>query len=206
MWQRLKEYFSQEIIDAFQLEDSVSESKLTRLESHLGQSLPEEFKVMLMQHDGQCEGALPMFFGIFLLPAEFMLYEAADLEHASNRVGSDYRSSSTPDGAIKSGYYNSGWLPFLSNYCGSYLALDFNPGPNGVVGQVINCGSDDHEKFVIASSFKEFIKIYFQQLDTFDYQIAKDPAEDELFWLMNDSDLLLLYSILCIESKYQGKD
>ncbi len=49
-----------------------------------------------------------------------------------------------------------GWLVFASENGDDYLALDFNPGPNGIAGQVIRfCLEDDRFK-VLAENFDAF--------------------------------------------------
>nr|WP_305955588.1 SMI1/KNR4 family protein [Pseudomonas sp. R2-60-08W] len=44
------------------------------------------------------------------------------------------------------------------DYGGNHLGVDLDPGEYGVSGQVINFGSDEEEKFVLASSVGTFME------------------------------------------------
>lgn len=78
-------------------------------------------------------------------------------------------SSSNRPGFVKPVYANRNWIPLTA---GSDH-LDFDPGPNGTVGQVINFGRDEDEKDVIASSFGDFLQWYVKELESGNYRIEE---------------------------------
>ena len=47
----------------------------------------------------------------------------------------------------------------------NYLGIDLDPGPNGVVGQVINFGGDERRKYVLATSWGRFLEDFADELE-----------------------------------------
>lgn len=48
-------------------------------------------------------------------------------------------------------------VPFIKDDSGNFIGFDFNPGKEGVIGQIINYGRDDYNMYVFAYTFKDFI-------------------------------------------------
>ena len=46
------------------------------------------------------------------------------------------------------------------------MGLDFDPGPTGTYGQVINFGREEEQKAVLANSFSEFVQSFVKDLET----------------------------------------
>lgn len=67
--------------------------------------------------------------------------------------------SSDPPGAVKPMDTNRSWIPLTREHGGNHIDLDFDPGPDGVVGQVIAYGRDEDEKRLLANSFREFLPL-----------------------------------------------
>jgi hypothetical protein len=53
---------------------------------------------------------------------------------------------------------NSGWIPLLSDWEGNHIGVDLEPGPSGKVGQVINFGRDEEEKYVLFPSVVDLVE------------------------------------------------
>jgi len=66
---------------------------------------------------------------------------------------------SHPADSVKAVLSRPGWVPFAGHYSENHLAIDMDPAPAGVAGQVINFGRDDEHHFQIARSFEEFLKL-----------------------------------------------
>ena len=63
----------------------------------------------------------------------------------------------TPKDAIKPTYFHPGWIPLSDDIQG--LAIDFEPGPKGTVGQLINFGRwDIWHRTVIADSLGQYLE------------------------------------------------
>jgi cell wall assembly regulator SMI1 len=65
---------------------------------------------------------------------------------------------SFPTDAVQDLYCGSAWIPFAADGAGGELAIDFAPGPKGVPGQIINCGSSDYAYFQLATDFDAFLE------------------------------------------------
>jgi len=139
---------------------------LAALEREAGVRLPDDFKASYRIHDGSAVVSrrpyevCRVIAGLPLLPLKEVRREwkrwagyAAD-EDLLEDLNPDYRAS--PEGAVKPAYADRGWVPFAGGES-HYVALDFAPGPRGVVGQVINFGRDDYVRHVIAPTFTAFL-------------------------------------------------
>src|SRR5262245_7507744 len=126
------------------------------LEREAGVRLPDDFKASYRIHDGSANSRRPyrvcrVIAGLPLLALKDVRREwktwakyASD-EDLLEDLNPDYRAS--PEGAVKAVYADRGWVP-LAGEESHYLALDFAPGPRGIVGQVINFGRDDYVRHV----------------------------------------------------------
>ncbi|HZM78302.1 MAG TPA: SMI1/KNR4 family protein [Candidatus Limnocylindrales bacterium] len=77
----------------------------------------------------------------------------------SDDPDSDYHESITsldPD-AVSALYWKSGWVQFAMDGGGNGFAVDLVPEPGGTVGQVINVGSDEDYRAVLAVSVADFL-------------------------------------------------
>jgi cell wall assembly regulator SMI1 len=143
------------------LNPPASDAGLTALEKAVGVVLPEDFKASYRIHDGSHGWPAPMI-GEPMLPLEDIA-----------RVWTEFKSfvkdweamlpiqASFKKGAIKEDAINPKWIPFLGPDEDNYVGLDFDPGPTGTKGQVINFGADefkyDSKRFVFAPSFGVFL-------------------------------------------------
>lgn len=136
-------------------------SSIDELEVTVGQVLPEALKIGWLLHDGQDE--LPVqgvALGYRWLPVSGVAAEWAtwrqlreeEPEEGLRELNGPCRSF--PKQAIRKLYTAPGWIPvFQCPLEGNYVGLDFDPGPAGRPGQVINFGRDEDEKFVAAPDF-----------------------------------------------------
>jgi cell wall assembly regulator SMI1 len=82
-----------------------------------------------------------------------------ELAEAADRGASeeDPRAESSPPGAVRLCYNCRGWVPLHWDGNRNYLGIDLDPGPGGVEGQVINFGGDEPHKYVLATSWAQFL-------------------------------------------------
>lgn len=130
--------------------------ELSKLTGNTEFTLPDEVIKLYEENDGGERGNL--IYGMELLSIAKILNELQNWRELED-VGDNGLYSSYPENAIKLRYTNHGWLPLLSDGSGNHIGVDMDPGPNGLLGQVINFGRDEDHKFVIASSFTEFLKM-----------------------------------------------
>jgi len=96
----------------------------------------------------------------------------------------DHDCTSYPVGAIRCRYASRGWVPLHAEEGSSdCLGIDLEPGPNGVVGQVINFGRDQRAKYVLACSWAQFLEDVAEELEAGNF-VVNDDSEVKLGGLM----------------------
>lgn len=103
-----------------------------------------------------------------------------DAEQGKDRgmlAGLSEGSSSTPAGAIRPLYANRGWIPLVEVDDSNYIGVDLDPGPDGVVGQVINFGRDEEKKYVLAPNWAQFLEDVACELESGNFEIGDDGDE-----------------------------
>lgn len=146
-----------------------SEPAIAELERVVGRELPPGLRDMYRVHDGEViehgKDSPALFFGlefislthIVTIREGFIAGQAADDEFPGMN---EYRSH--PPGKVREVYYSRGWVPFAGLYTADQFAIDFDPAPGGIVGQVILFGADHEARICLASSFDEFLMKVFE--------------------------------------------
>lgn len=158
-----------------------SEAEIAEFERLVGRAFPEGLKVLYRWHDGQRGDAdTGPFFGLDFLSlagakAHWESWKKAvdDASPDDMKNLSEFCTSATP-GAVKAVYANAYWIPFAYDHGGNHLGVDLDPGENGTVGQVINFGRDEENKFVLASSMTAFLEWLVEQLESGNAVIAEE--------------------------------
>lgn len=158
-----------------------SDAAIAEFENLVGRPFPESLKDLYRWHDGQ-RGATNsgLFYGL-----EFLSLAKARENWESWKdiidewspeemtEGSAFCTSGTPD-AVQALYANRYWIPFAYDYCGNHLGVDLDPGARGTVGQVINFGSDEEDKYVVGSSVAAFMEWLVDQLESGNFAISEE--------------------------------
>ena len=131
---------------------------LAALEVRIGCAVPADFKRSDLIHDGS-DGDCGPLAGLPLMSLGAI---GGNWDMWASIAGDDYSEldeecRSYPTGAVKLCYANRKWLPFAGDGQ-NFVALDFDPGPAGTIGQVINAGRDEMMRHVIAPCFGEFLE------------------------------------------------
>lgn len=145
-------------------------TEIESLEHKIQENLPESFKDLYLENNGETEDAHGYIFGLKLLPLPEINLELEGwntiIDHGLEGLN-DF-CESRPDGAIKCIYANRKWLPFLYDWGGNHIGIDFDPGIRGKKGQIINFGRDEDIKYVFAESFEQFLDRICSLLDRTD--------------------------------------
>jgi len=183
LWQRIEDWLSKHYpAMVADLNPGCSLNEVLTLEGEIGVELPESFKAFYAIHNGQrAKDYIGLFYNISLLPL-------ADIPTQWN-VWSDIMEDYGPEGMeenfdqcqtslmpdkVKAMYANRKWIPFAVIWDSNYLGLDFDPGPEGRLGQVINFGREEEQKAVLANSFEEFIEDFIEELESGGAVIRED--------------------------------
>lgn len=156
-----------------------TEDELTKLEETIGSPLPQDFRQFYLQHNGHEETPTGLIYGLPILSLagiEEHWQMIAEIAETSKASQFDKCMSGQK---IKPLRASRGWIPFSEDCSGNYLGIDLDPDKDGHVGQVINFGSDEHEKHVLAKSFTEFLAWIVDQLDAGNFVVAEGPYGTE---------------------------
>ena len=84
--------------------------------------------------------------------------------------------TSSPAGAIRRLHACRAWIPLVEMNDSNHIGIDLDPGPSGVVGQVINFGRDQEQKFVLARSWAHFLEDVADELERGNFAITEDKG------------------------------
>jgi cell wall assembly regulator SMI1 len=145
----------------------VSAENLLKIESLLGEKLPQNYLDLYHLADGQTDdvGNWMLLGAMFFETSRTIqsLEIAHELAVTYPTEQNDFGEASftaTPAGAIKKKYYHVKWLPiFASNGQSDFIGIDFDPDINGKKGQIITFGRDVTEMCVVADDLESFLDV-----------------------------------------------
>lgn len=177
-FQKLREYapFSNDCLNP-----PASAELISKVESGIGHSLPAQLRNFYGFANGETDAAdnLGLFMGLKALSLEDMLGQYQEMLSVTD-MEMDGIISAKP-GEVKETYFHPGWLPIAADYGGNFLAVDFSPGENGRLGQIINCGRDEETLYAVADSFDDFLKLILKQLENGNLQYFE--GDGDVFYL-----------------------
>ena len=145
---------------------------LARVEDELGVRLPADFIALYHWHDGQSRGCpTGIFYGMRFMSLQEVLIEWRFWAEEANGSGS---ITPTATDVVKQQAANRHWIPFAEDGGGNFLAIDLDPGPSGLRGQVINFGSDEDRHFVLAANVRQLIAWMVSELQAGNHCIEED--------------------------------
>jgi cell wall assembly regulator SMI1 len=87
---------------------------------------------------------------------------------------------SFPEKAIKVKYINLKWIPIFHDGGGNHIGIDLDPGVKGTLGQIINFGRDQNEKYVLAKDLEHFFLHINAHIDAGELKCEKAVGFDAL--------------------------
>jgi len=155
-WKKLEAWLQHNDSKGFaDLNPSAADLDIQKLEKNLGAKLPIDFTQSLKTHNGQQGNAGSLFSKGRYLRLDEILSEWSVWCDLLKQGEFDDRSSD-PDQGIKQGWWNTGWIPFVSNGRGDHLCLDLDPAPGGCSGQVIEVSHDFESRSLVSSGFRQW--------------------------------------------------
>lgn len=181
LWLALEHWLGQQLPEVLaDLNPGCSNKELSELERRLNCRLPEDFKAFYRRHDGQKGETTGLFCGLPVLSTDdlYKHWEGwREIADEDEDIATEITGESYPNGAIKPTYVNVKWIPLTYDGGSNHLGIDVDPGPAGVVGQVINFGRDENNKFVLASSLSNFIAWMLAQYQGGNYKSSERSLE-----------------------------
>ncbi len=161
-WQVIDDWFDRHCSSLREkLHGPASEEALSKLEKTVGLKLPDDFKASYLIHNGSERDVGPLV-GNAMLSVEGIAKEWKELKKVA-KVWEELLpiQVSHEKGMIKEDAVNPRWIPFVGPDEDNFIGLDFDPGPKGTGGQIINFGADQFthgsERLVLAPSFRGFM-------------------------------------------------
>ncbi len=161
-WDVIHDWLKRKCPDALAtLNPPATNAALAKLEKALKVTLPDDFKASYRIHNGSARGSGPIIGIAMLSTADIVLWWRQLQAVAKDWAELLPIQASFKKGAIKEDAVNPKWIPFLGPDLDNFVGLDFDPGPAGSKGQVINFGVDefkyDSNRFILAPSFGAFL-------------------------------------------------
>lgn len=157
------------------LGEGAEQGELDELEALTGQALPAAYRALYRRHGAWGRALRLTHLPLLGVHGEWLNWESlAHEDFASTPDG----HASHPAGAITPQYINLGWIPFLTDHGGNSVGVDLAPGPEGVRGQVITFGRDEHDKYVLAGSLEAFLTEYVERLEAERVRVIDEDDPD----------------------------
>lgn len=143
---------------------------LLELESIVGYSLPESYKLLYQQFNGSTTGVA---FGWLFIPLErtknyYTNTAYAELENKA------YIRPDNPD-QVKPYFYSLKRIPIIEDYGGSVIYLDLDPNISGNIGQLILIFRDYPDViYSVAPSLEVFIQLLIESVDNGCFEIIDE--------------------------------
>jgi cell wall assembly regulator SMI1 len=169
------------------LNKPASKKAVARLEKTIGVQLPEDFSTSYLIHDGADSYSGPII-GVPFLSLAGIEKEWAKLKTRNDGIFESLKKEvSFTKGTIKEDPYNVKWIPFAGPDEHNYIGLDFDPGPKGTSGQIINFGADEiiygSNRFVLGASFAYFMTFLADQFAKGKVEVCPDDDPEEQRYL-----------------------
>lgn len=176
-WLVYREWYTSRKGSKKRFNGSASQSDFDKLEKLLGYALPSDFSELYKINNGSLDPSKEKiarienlgsgiwefdsfdseFFGFdFFTIDEIIKNYEIDRALDNNPEYSRWSTSIIPN-TIKKQHTNPKWIS-LFGCQGDYIGIDLDPDIEGKVGQIINFGSRENHKFVIAENLKAFLE------------------------------------------------
>lgn len=147
------------------LQNGTSLEELKKFEKKFNVVLPQEFKALYLENNGETLNKAVLrgyICGLNLLPLDKIEKELEfnrKIWKKESNFNLNWDDEIYPPNTIKKVYYNPKWIPFISDLTGNYIAIDLDPDTQGSYGQVINYGADEAFHYVLGENIDSFFKL-----------------------------------------------
>lgn len=178
---RLDAWFAANLnADKYAFNPPATDAQLDKFEQLVGFEMPRSYRQLYKWHDGENDDRWGHIFGLPLLPLK---QAAADLQQWRRTLagfgGNRYivAGGAWPDGTVDPAYINPAWVPLTNDGSSNSIGLDFDPWPQGRVGQVIIFGRDEDVKIVVAESLGKFLEWIAGLLESGNFRLTTGADE-----------------------------
>ncbi|MFE6858089.1 SMI1/KNR4 family protein [Nocardia sp. NPDC057668] len=173
--------------------------QLAMLERAIGRPLPAEVAAVLSVHNGQIDSAVGDYdHGVPCIPTlvfmstreirrTWQLWDSVKDDPATQSLQSSGMVYPAAQGKIKPLYSSPGWIPLWSDPTRpDYIGLDFDPGPAGTPGQIINFGRNEECHHLCAPTYTDLLEFLLAEVASGAWPateiVEDDDDRDPLPW------------------------
>lgn len=174
------------------LQPPASELQLLELEAELGKALPNDFKQLYLWKNGLTddENLGSLFYGMDFYPLDRVRQE---FDRRRESDGNSNFELLTVDKEIDpSNMYNSDWLQLGFDGSHTGLFLDLAPSIDGQYGQVIFIDDEYRVGILVASTIRELVAHFSNDLVNGLYRLDDDALDEENHYLVPDGKISLV--------------
>jgi cell wall assembly regulator SMI1/predicted DNA-binding WGR domain protein len=178
-----------------------SQNDFDKLEKVIGYALPSELIELYKINNGSFRpskediAAIERsgFYGFDFFDHEFFFFDFFTIDEIVKNYEIDRildgdpswsrSSTSLIPNTIKKQHTNPKWIPLFGSQ-GDYIGVDLDPDSEGKIGQIINFGSRENNKFVIAENLKAFLEFTGNYIEdgTCDENLRNDAETNMLLY------------------------
>lgn len=177
LWTQLRKLLNKKVESYRFLNEPVSIKEIRQVEENMNLKFPSDLKEWYLCNNGEEEYGISIL-GLRFLPLNEMYREWKVWEDLREDWNEEEGYTSYPDGYIKKMYINRHWIPFSHDGGGNHIGIDLDPDKKGTYGQIINFGRDEEDKFVIASTLKDFLQLLIDIYKN-EFSIVKDEYRED---------------------------
>lgn len=134
--------------------------ELDKIEQLCGQKLPESFRSLYAQFDGESDERPGIFIGMSWMSAVSILQNMKTMQEIGKDYDEvDFKIISFPPNEIREEAWVNGWIPFAQGGGGTHFMIDLSPEKHGRIGQIITWDRDDQASYVVAESLADFFSM-----------------------------------------------
>ena len=163
---------------------------IKEFQRYAGVRLPDSLCALYARCDGELvahgDDSPEMFYGLPFLSIEQATFKL-HLFREGAKHDSGWTFQSRPSGGVREVYSSPKWIPFAGLYSTDYFALDYDPGPKGVAGQVILFSTDEARRTCVAQSFDQFLATMLTRYADRTYHPAFGWSLNDLYAIPFDS-------------------
>jgi cell wall assembly regulator SMI1 len=202
VWRRYAAWLREFVPAAYaNLAPGATDAELAAVARVVGHELPDDARALLRLANGQrtttlssTRGGPSAFPHTNLLSTGCVAAEWSRWAETADDYGFQGLGRSVAPEAVRPLYASRHWVPLLGAEArADYLGADFDPGPAGVPGQIVNFGRDEEIHYVAAASLTELLSRLTEDvmaagppeppprdpgLDAFDHPHAEEPEEN----------------------------
>lgn len=166
--------------DKYRLNPPASDADIDQLETLTGVELPRSYRQLYRWHDGENDDRWGHIYGLPLLSLKSVARDWRDWNRILAGFGGNrypVPGAGWPAGKIDPAYVNPRRIPLTADGSGNNIGLDFDPWPNGRVGQVIIYGRNEDMKVVLAESLGSFLGWIAHLLESGNFRLGRKAGE-----------------------------